>query len=68
MYLNGWGYGWGGAPMNDAAYLPFARFSMEDLEFSALPEEVREALEQRRDEFHSAADIRDMAEDLMRRR
>lgn len=54
--------------MNDPAYLPFARLSMEELEFQALPEEVREALENRKDEIHSSADLRDMADDLIRRR
>ncbi len=68
MIMNGWGNGWTGAPMNDAAYLPFAMLSGDDLEMKALPEEVREALEAHRDELHSAADFRNMVAELMRRR
>ncbi len=54
--------------MDNAAYLPFARFTDEQLDLMALPEEVREALEARKDKFHSAADVRRAVEDLMRRR
>ncbi len=54
--------------MNDTAYLPFAMIPVDDFRFNALPEEVREALEAHKDEIHSAADLRNLAEDLMRRR
>lgn len=54
--------------MNGLAYLPFEGISRESLDLSVLPEEVREALEARKDEIHSAADLRDMVDEMMLRR
>lgn len=61
------GFGLGGAPMDNALFLPFARLSNEQIDLMALPEEVREALEARKDQIHSADDVRRIADDLMRR-
>ncbi len=53
--------------MENLAFLPFAGPPTEDLDLRALPEEVREALEVHKDEIHSAADLRNMTEELMLR-
>ncbi len=41
---------------------------MLDSDLRDLPEEVREALESHRDEIHSAADLRDLTNELLLRR
>lgn len=63
-------YFWNGIPTNGpypygyaAGLLPLLTPKLDDL-----PEEVREALENHSDEIKSAADIRDIADDLLLRR
>ncbi len=59
---------WGAVPYNEPYGMAAGLFPMLDPDLRELPEEVREALELHRDELYSAADIRDMTEDLMLRR
>ncbi len=68
LYGTGFGYGWNGVPMNDPAYLPFARLTTEELDRETLPKEVQEALLARKDEAFSAADTREGADGPMPRR
>ncbi len=48
--------------------LPMGMYPMLDLDLRYYPEEIREALEQYRDEIHSAEDLRRIALGLLRRR
>jgi len=61
-------YFWGGVPFNEPFGISGGLIPRLDPDLRELPEEVREALELHRDEIYSAADLRDMAEDLMLRR
>jgi hypothetical protein len=59
-------YFWGGTPYSGASGLNFVLFA-RDIE-PGLPEEVRAAIEEHREEIHSEEDLRRMAEELMLRR
>lgn len=59
-------YFWGGTPYSGASGLNFVLFA-RDIE-PGLPEEVRAANEEHREEIHSEEDLRRMAEELMLRR
>ena len=61
-------YFWGGLPVNlpnNTAYglLPLMQDTLRDL-----PEEVRQGLEDRQNEIHSAADVKDLVNELELRR
>lgn len=63
-------YFWNGIPTNGpypygyaAGLIPLLTPKLDDL-----PEEVKEALENHKDDINSAADIRDITNDLMLRR
>lgn len=60
-------YFWGGSPISGPSAGAFGLFPAraDDLD---LPEEVRAAIEEHRDEIHSEEDLRHMAEELMLRR
>ncbi len=59
-------YFWGGAPYSGAYSFPYG-LADRDLE-SSLPEEVRAAIEEHREEIHNEEDLRRMAYELMLRR
>lgn len=61
-------YFWGGVPFDGPYGMTAGLIPRLDSDLRELPEEVREALELHHDEIYSAADLRDMAEDLMLRR
>lgn len=60
-------YYWGGSPAIGGIGNTLGFFAGRDLE-QDLPEEVRAAIEEHREEIHSEADLRRMAEELMLRR
>ena len=59
-------YFWGGTPYSGAYSLPYALLD-RDLEPS-LPQEVRAAIEEHKEEIHNEEDLRRMAHELMLRR
>lgn len=59
-------YFWGDTPYNGGSGLSFGFFD-RDLEPN-LPEEVRAAIEEHKDEIYNEKDLRRMAENLMLRR
>ncbi len=67
MYLTGFGTGWGGSTLPSAAFLPLTAHG-EDLDLSALPEEVRAGVEAHRDELHDPEDLQKLIDELMLRR
>lgn len=58
-------YFWGGAPMNGVGGATFATLFDRDLGLRDLPEEVRAAIEDRKEEIHSEEDLRHIANELM---
>lgn len=64
MYPFGWGAWTGGTPSDiSSGVLPVVFTAQRDL-----PEEVRAALEERKDEIHSEADMNRLVNELMLRR
>lgn len=61
-------YFWGGVPVNGSSGFTFSTLMENDLGLRDLPEEVREAIEDRKEEIHSAEDLRHIADELMLRR
>lgn len=59
-------FGWG-TPINGVSGVPLGSLWAGDLGLADLPEEVREALEQRQGEIRTAEDARRIAEELMLR-
>lgn len=59
-------YFWGGTPYSGASGLNFTLLA-RDIE-PDLPEEVRAAIEEHKDEIHSERDLRRLADELMLRR
>ena len=59
-------YFWGGTPYGGVAVLNYALFA-RDIE-PGLPEEVRAAIEEHKEEIHSEEDLRRLADELMLRR
>ena len=55
-------------PVGDPMGINLGMFPRLDPDLREYPEEVREALEAHQDRIHSAADLRDVAEEQMRRR
>lgn len=60
-------YFWGGRPTDGAGAFTFATLFDNDLGLRELPEEVREAIEARKDEIHTEEDLRAIADELMLR-
>ena len=54
--------------MNVSSGLTFSTLLGNDLGLRDLPEEVRAAIEDRKEEIHSAEELRDLADELMLRR
>ncbi len=59
-------YFWGGTPYSGASGFTFALLARDPE--PDLPEEVRAAIEEHKDEIHNEEDLRRMAENLMLRR
>ena len=60
-------YFWGEGQANGISGLTYSLLAHRDRE-QELPEEVRAAIEEHKDEIHSEADVRRRAENLMLRR
>ena len=61
-------YFWGGLSVNLPNNTSYGLLPLMKETFQDLPEEVRQGLEERRNEIHSAADVRDLINELELRR
>ena len=61
-------YFWGGLPVNLPNNTSYGLLPLMKDAFRDLPEEVRQGLEERQNEIHSAADVKNLVDELELRR